>query len=105
MDNTDLNQRDLNVLWHPCAQVKHHEWLPRLPIRHGKGVWLEGFDDNRYTDRISSRGVNLRGLANQTPLHPLGNLMCGMPPYVVNPEEIAHTGWLAAEDIDLTTRD
>ena len=36
-------QRDLNVLWHPCTQMKDHERLPVIPIRRGEGVWLEGF--------------------------------------------------------------
>jgi adenosylmethionine-8-amino-7-oxononanoate aminotransferase len=63
-DNASLVQRDLAVLWHPCTQMKDHEWLPLLPIRRGEGVWLEDFDGNRYLDAISSWWVNLFGHAN-----------------------------------------
>ncbi len=64
MNNRSLEQRDLKVLWHPCTQMKDHEWLPVVPIRRGEGVWLEDFDGNRYLDAISSWWVNLHGLAN-----------------------------------------
>lgn len=64
MDNDQLMQRDLGVLWHPCTQMKDHEWLPVVPIRRGQGVWLEDFDGNRYLDAISSWWVNLHGHAN-----------------------------------------
>ncbi|MES2663137.1 MAG: hypothetical protein V4629_07530, partial [Pseudomonadota bacterium] len=37
-------ERDLKVHWHPCTQMKDHEFLPMIPIRRGKGVWLEDFD-------------------------------------------------------------
>lgn len=57
-------QRDLGVLWHPCTQMKDHEWLPLVPIRKGDGVWLEDFDGKRYIDAISSWWVNLFGHAN-----------------------------------------
>ena len=64
MNNSDFIQRDLNVVWHPCTQMKDHEWLPMTPIRRGEGVWLEDFDGNRYIDAISSWWVNLFGHAN-----------------------------------------
>jgi len=64
MDNPSLIQRDLAVLWHPCTQMKDHEQLPPIPIRHGRGVWLEDFDGRRYIDAISSWWVNLFGHAN-----------------------------------------
>jgi adenosylmethionine-8-amino-7-oxononanoate aminotransferase len=64
MNNDELNQRDLSVLWHPCTQMKDHEWLPLVPIKRGEGVWLEDFDGNRYIDAISSWWVNLFGHAN-----------------------------------------
>ncbi len=62
--NQELLQRDLATLWHPCTQMKDHEWLPLIPIRRGEGVWLEDFDGNRYLDAISSWWVNLFGHAN-----------------------------------------
>jgi len=64
MNNADLIQRDLATIWHPCTQMKDHEWLPLIPIRRGEGVWLEDFDGNRYIDAISSWWVNLFGHAN-----------------------------------------
>jgi adenosylmethionine-8-amino-7-oxononanoate aminotransferase len=57
-------QRDLRVLWHPCTQMKDHEKLPIIPIRNGRGVWLEDFDGNRYIDAVSSWWVNIFGHAN-----------------------------------------
>ena len=62
--NQHWRQRDLATLWHPCTQMKDHEWLPLVPIRRGQGVWLEDFDGNRYIDAISSWWVNLFGHAN-----------------------------------------
>jgi adenosylmethionine-8-amino-7-oxononanoate aminotransferase len=38
-----LAERDLRVVWHPCTQMKDHEWLPLIPIERGEGVWLYGF--------------------------------------------------------------
>ena len=64
-NNAQLMQRDLAVLWHPCTQMKDHETLPVIPIRRGKGVWLEDFDGKRYLDAISSWWVNLFGHANR----------------------------------------
>ncbi|MDR9436535.1 MAG: adenosylmethionine--8-amino-7-oxononanoate transaminase [Thiohalophilus sp.] len=64
MTNQELMQRDLAVLWHPCTQMKDHEWLPMTPIKRGEGVWLEDFDGNRYIDAISSWWVNLFGHCN-----------------------------------------
>ncbi len=64
MNNDDLVERDLRVLWHPCSQMKDHESLPMVPIRKGKGVWLEDFDGRRYLDAVSSWWVNLFGHSN-----------------------------------------
>lgn len=63
--NTSLVERDLAVLWHPCTQMKDHEWLPLLPIRRGEGVWIEDFEGKRYLDAISSWWVNLFGHSNR----------------------------------------
>jgi adenosylmethionine-8-amino-7-oxononanoate aminotransferase len=64
MDNDSLAQRDRRVLWHPCTQMRDHETLPPIPIRRGRGVWLEDFNGKRYLDAISSWWVNLFGHAN-----------------------------------------
>jgi len=63
-DNLHQQRRDLSVVWHPCSQMKDHEWLPLLPIRRAKGVWLEDYDGERYIDAISSWWVNLFGHCN-----------------------------------------
>ncbi len=62
-DNTNdaWTQRDLKHLWHPCTQMQDHEWLPLVPIRRGRGAWLEDFSGQRYLDCISSWWVNLFG--------------------------------------------
>ena len=62
--SSDLAERDLRVVWHPCTQMKDHEWLPMVPIARGEGVWLHGYDGRRYLDAISSWWVNLFGHAN-----------------------------------------
>ena len=64
MSNADLAKRDLAVLWHPCTQMKDHEWLPLVPIKKGRGVWLEDYEGKRYLDAISSWWVNLFGHCN-----------------------------------------
>ena len=60
----ELAERDLRVVWHPCTQMKDHEWLPLTPIERGEGVWLYGYDGRRYLDAVSSWWVNLFGHAN-----------------------------------------
>ena len=62
--NIDWLSRSLDVVWHPCTQMKHHEQLPMVPVARGEGMWLHDFDGNRYLDAISSWWVNLFGHAN-----------------------------------------
>jgi adenosylmethionine-8-amino-7-oxononanoate aminotransferase len=68
MSNSDLLQRSLAAVWHPCTQMKQHadgdNALPMIPIASGKGVWLHDFDGRRYLDGISSWWVNLFGHCN-----------------------------------------
>ena len=59
-------QRDLEVIWHPCTQMKDHETLPLVPIKSGKGVYLYDFEGNSYIDAVSSWWVNLFGHANKS---------------------------------------
>lgn len=59
-----MKERDLAHIWHPCSQMKDYETLPFIPIKKGKGVYLEDFDGNRYIDAISSWWVNIFGHAN-----------------------------------------
>ena len=63
--NSEIMQRDLEVIWHPCTQMKDHETLPLIPISFGKGVYLYDFEDNRYIDAVSSWWVNLFGHSNE----------------------------------------
>jgi adenosylmethionine-8-amino-7-oxononanoate aminotransferase len=62
--NAELVARDLACVWHPCTQMKDHEWLPMIPVRRGAGAWLEDFNGRHYLDCISSWWVNLFGHAN-----------------------------------------
>jgi len=57
-------KRDLEVLWHPCTQMREHpHTLPLLPIERGEGPWLIGRDGRRYLDAVSSWWTNLFGHA------------------------------------------
>ena len=62
--NQSLSQRDHAIIWHPCTQMQDHESQPVIPIRRGRGAWLEDYDGKRYLDAISSWWVNLFGHAN-----------------------------------------
>ncbi|NPA50045.1 MAG: adenosylmethionine--8-amino-7-oxononanoate transaminase [Epsilonproteobacteria bacterium] len=55
---------DLKYIWHPCTQMKDHQFLPLIPIKYGKGIYLYDYDGNRYLDAISSWWVNLFGHSN-----------------------------------------
>ena len=43
MNNLELKNRDLDVLWHPCTQMKDHETLPLIPIKKAHGIYLEDY--------------------------------------------------------------
>ncbi len=62
--NSDLLNRSLSAVWHPCTQMKRHETLPLVPIARGEGVWLYDPDGKRYLDAVSSWWVNLFGHCN-----------------------------------------
>src|SRR5690606_578890 len=60
----DWRSRDLDVLWHPCTQMREHpDTLPLLPVASGDGAWLVGPDGRRTLDTVSSWWVNLFGHA------------------------------------------
>jgi adenosylmethionine-8-amino-7-oxononanoate aminotransferase len=44
--------------------MQHHETVPLIPVRSGKGAWLYDHEGRRYLDAISSWWVNLFGHAN-----------------------------------------
>ncbi len=64
MKNSEISARDLNVLWHPCTQMKDHETIPLTPVSKGEGIYLYDFEGNRIIDAISSWWVNLFGHCN-----------------------------------------
>ena len=64
MNNLEISTRDLNVLWHPCTQMKDHETIPLVPISKGEGIYLYDFEGNHIIDAISSWWVNLFGHCN-----------------------------------------
>lgn len=63
-NNAHWMQRDLQVLWHPCTQMKDHETIPLIPVRRGEGIWLEDYDGKRYLDAVSSWWTNVFGHCN-----------------------------------------
>jgi len=65
MNNSTIEKLDLETIWHPCTQMKDHEFLPLIPIKRGKGVYLYDFDGNKYIDAISSWWVNIFGHSNE----------------------------------------
>ena len=62
MPSSDLLQRSLAAVWHPCTQMKQHEAIPLVPIVRGEGPWLHDADGRRLLDGISSWWVNLFGI-------------------------------------------
>lgn len=64
-DLTDLQQRDLNHIWHPCSQMKDYEEFPPIVIDRGEGVYLVDENGKYYMDAVSSWWVNLFGHANE----------------------------------------
>jgi len=65
MKNREIMEIDLKYNWHPCTQMKDHEFLPLIPIKKAKGIYLEDFEGNSYIDAISSWWVNLFGHSNE----------------------------------------
>ncbi|WP_297834879.1 adenosylmethionine--8-amino-7-oxononanoate transaminase [Thermomonas sp.] len=73
--------RDLEVLWHPCTQMREHgigmaktaqdesAALPLLTVARGEGAWLIGHDGRRVLDAVSSWWTNLHGHAEPRIAH------------------------------------
>lgn len=57
----DWTKRDLDLIWHPCSQMKDYETLPPIVIDHGKGSYLYDVNGKEYIDIISSWWCNLLG--------------------------------------------
>jgi adenosylmethionine---8-amino-7-oxononanoate aminotransferase len=64
--NSELINRTMHAVWHPCTQMKQHEQYPLIPITKGEGVWLHDAEGKRYLDGVSSWWVNLFGHNNPT---------------------------------------
>lgn len=62
--NFDWAKRDLELIWHPCSQMKDYETLPPIVIDRGEGVYLYDVEGNKYIDVISSWWCNLLGHCN-----------------------------------------
>ncbi|MCR6570960.1 adenosylmethionine--8-amino-7-oxononanoate transaminase [Campylobacter insulaenigrae] len=60
----NLKELDLKYIWHPCTQMSDHEFLPLIPIKKAKGIYLYDFDEKSYIDCISSWWVNIFGHCN-----------------------------------------
>jgi len=65
LKNSDFMQKDLKFNWHPCTQMKDHEFLPLIPIKKAKEIYLYDFEGNSYIDAISSWWVNIFGHQNK----------------------------------------
>lgn len=61
----NLKELDLKHIWHPCTQMKDHEFLPLLTVKNAKGVYLYDYNNKAYIDCISSWWVNLFGHCNE----------------------------------------
>ncbi|GAA0772936.1 adenosylmethionine--8-amino-7-oxononanoate transaminase [Clostridium subterminale] len=61
----DYVKRDLEYIWHPCAQMKDYEELNPIVIEKGEGVWLYDINGNKYLDCISSWWTNTLGHSNK----------------------------------------
>ena len=60
----NFQKKDLQYIWHPCAQMKDYEDFPPIVIERGKGAYLYDVDGKSYLDAVSSWWVNLFGHAN-----------------------------------------
>jgi adenosylmethionine-8-amino-7-oxononanoate aminotransferase len=97
MTNHELMAQDLKYIFHPCTQMKDHEKLPLIPIKKGKGSYIEDFDGNVYLDCISSWWVNLFG-------HSHAYINQRIKNQVEELEHVIFAGFSHKPAIDLATR-
>lgn len=62
---TELQEKDLKNIWHPCSQMKDYESFPPIVLKSGKGAYLYDEHNNAYLDSVSSWWVNIFGHANK----------------------------------------
>lgn len=61
----NMIERDLQVLWHPCTQMKEHpDDMPLLAVLRGEGALLHTKDHGAVVDGVSSWWTNLFGHAH-----------------------------------------
>lgn len=63
--NLNYVQRDLDLIWHPCSQMKDYQEIPPIVMERGKGCWLYDINGKAYLDVISSWWCNLLGHCNE----------------------------------------
>lgn len=97
MTNQSLMNEDLKYIFHPCSQMKDHETLPLIPIKKGKGAYIEDFDGNSYLDCISSWWVNLFGHCNSY-------INCKINEQLQDLEHVIFAGFTHKPAIDLARR-
>lgn len=56
-----MEQQDLELIWHPCSQMKDYETLLPMVIDHAHGCWLYDIHGKAYLDIVSSWWANLLG--------------------------------------------
>ena len=59
-----LQEIDLELIWHPCSQMKDYETLLPIVVDHGQGCWLYDINGKKYLDVVSSWWCNLLGHCN-----------------------------------------
>ena len=57
----ELEQADLNCLWHPFTQMQVYRREKPVIIEKGKGSYLYDIEGNVYLDGISSLWTNVHG--------------------------------------------
>lgn len=50
----NLIERDLNIVWHPCAQMKDYQRFKPLHVKSARGVYVELEDGRQLIDAYSS---------------------------------------------------
>lgn len=60
-----LAERDVELIWHPCSQMKDYEEFPPIIIDRAEGVYLYDNEGKRYIDAVSSWWCNLLGHCNE----------------------------------------
>ncbi len=63
--SSNMIQKDLDYIWHPCSQMKDYEELPPILIERGQGLYLYDDTGKAYADTVSSWWCNLLGHSNE----------------------------------------